>query len=125
MQVRQAAKKKINLYAKRHDYDKKKKKRQKEKHRQARLHRRGISSPNAPNIVDLNSEIYFVATKKQQQEQDNNSPNSNNLLCIPTLEASISAPESNSRKQSQDISEFLNDWEIKQVSLIALFMKCI
>ena len=64
-----------------------------------------------PSLADLNSKIYFVATKKHHELS-----HSGNSLGIPTLEASVSAPESDARKQSQDMSEFLNDWDIKQVN---------
>ena len=52
--------------------------------------------------------MYFIAIKKHNSTQAVN----DRLSVIPNLESSISAP--GQRKQSQDISEFLNDWEIKQ-----------
>lgn len=100
IKVRQNTKRQINLYAKSHQYEKKKKQRK---------HRRGVSSPHAPSIKDLNNEMYFLAIKKQNSERVSYG---NTLSVMPAMVESISAP--NNRKQSQDISEFLHEWEIKQ-----------
>ncbi len=75
IQIRQTLRKEINIYAKKHDYDKK-------KHRKKKHHRRGMSTPNGQNLKQSKSEMYVVAIKKHKT----------GLSTMPGLIPSISAP---------------------------------
>ena len=95
LQIRQNNHNRVNLYAKTHEYEKK-------KHR--KKHKRGLSSPRGISLTDVDGETYVLAIRKDH---------SDTLFApIPGLEASISAPDPS--RDNHDISEFLDEWEIRQ-----------
>jgi len=116
--VRQNEKKKINLYASSHKYGVKK-------------HRRGVSTPNGLNkSLDslglsgystpggkrkkkkIANSDYFVAVKRQNAVTEQSMVIPTTVPALSPLMTAASTPVG--RKESQDISEFLQQWEIKQ-----------
>eukprot|EP01084_Bolivina_argentea_P072641 131894_1 len=101
LQMRRDARKKINIYAKTHEYEKKIK---------AKQHLRSVSS--LPR--NAKKRYYVIAVKKQKMDNDTQCLNqSTNKILIPSMNLSHRSSPSPMRKHRRDISDFFGEWEIK------------